>query len=591
MRSSSSCRACFTRLVALAGLAVPALACGKNDEGGRDDPATGGAVGATGGSSGSGSAATSGGSPSGGAPNGGAPEGGATAGSTASQGGAPTGGASIGGASTGGASDGGSSDDGGAVASGGATPIGGSGGGAGPSGGASGESSTAGAGASGEAGAAAVELVDSVTDHGVTWTFDAPHSVGRFVTGDYWVICPVTIESVTPAPGGGRNGSVLNVPPVQDETGFDDRTVENRYEPSLAVGFPLAMEPGDSLASSISVEQPGLVENWLREGSGESSDSPVASVSVLTCLAEPAPADAFRPAYTGGATSLRRLSDVDRGRLPRLVPPSPVDDDTLETFAERLGRPWVDNLFYAFDAQVDYMAMYGRETGRVAGIASLLLMLDLPSEQQAAQERLLVGFLQYGIDLWGLVEAGYPGWYAHGGHGSGRKWPIVFAGMLFGDPAMSAPSITYPEVQFGEDMHTAFASDLPYGPAYNGATVVYTGHVGVWQGEPVSDDPAWGPYEHLPPDQWLDPIGENYRRCCTSVAWVGQALAARLMDARETWSHDAFFAYVDRWMDPTGDDAYTQEIYDLTGLDYRADWQRQGQAWDPFVEEMWAAYR
>ncbi len=592
MRSSSSNRTRFTRLIALAGLALPALACGKDGEGGNDDPATGGSVGTTGGSSGSGGAATTGGAPSGGAGEaGGASTGGAASGGTAT-GRAGEGGATAeGGTPTGGAASGGAGE-GGAIAEGGAST--GGAGGAPPTGGASSGGSTAGAagaGAGGEAGAAPLEQVDSVTDHGVTWTFDAPHAVGRFVTGDYWVVCPVTIESVTPAPGGGRNGSVLNLPPVQDETGFDDRTVENRYEPSLAVSFPLAMEPGDSLVSSISVEEPGLVENWLREGSGEYSDSPVATVSVLTCVAEPAPADAFRPPYTGGAASLRRLSELDRGRLPRLLPPSPVDDDTLETFAERLGRPWVDNLFYAFDAQVDTMAMYGRETGRVAGIASLLVMLDLPPEQQAAQERLLVGFVQYGIDLWGLVEAGYPGWYAHGGHGSGRKWPIVFAGMVFGDPAMSSPTLSYPEVRFGEDMHTAFASDLPYGPAHNGATVVYTGHMGVWQGEPVSDDAAWGPYEHLPPDQWLDPIGENYRRCCTSLAWAGQALAARLMEAEPSWAHDAFFAYVDRWMDPSGDDAYTQEIYDLTGLDYRADWQRQGQAWDPFVEEMWAAYR
>jgi len=42
--------------------------------------------------------------------------------------------------------------------------------------------------------------------------------------------------------------------------------------------------------------------------------------------------------------------------------------------------------------------------------------------------------------------------------------------------------------------------------------------------------------------------GEDYRRCCTSVAWVGQALAIRLLQAENYWNHDAFFDYVDRWM-------------------------------------------
>jgi hypothetical protein len=439
--------------------------------------------------------------------------------------------------------------------------------------------------------AAVTELLSSVTDHGVTWTFSEPVPVGRFVTGEFYVVGPFTVAAIDPPPEGGRNGSVLNIPPVQGETGFDDRTVEGRFEESLRVYPPIGMAPGDRLVSSISVDEPGQVENWLREGNGEASESPVWSVSILTCLAEAVPADAFRPSYADPEVRIYRLSDVNRALLPALAPPSPVDSAYLQMFADRLIRPWVDNLFYAFDAQVEYMAMYGREMGRVAGIASLLLMVQLPDEQKPAQEKLLVGFVQHGIDLWGLVRAGYPGWYAHGGHGSGRKWPVMMAGMLLGDAAMAAVSQTYPDVKFGEDMHTAFADDLPYGPAWCGATVVYTGHMGWWQGAAVSDDPAWGPYEHLSPDQWLSNIGEGYRRCCTSLAWVGQALAARLMDARDEWSHDAFFAYVDRWMDSTGDAEYTQTIYDMTGWDYRGGWAAHGQAWDDFVEEMWAAYR
>jgi hypothetical protein len=114
---------------------------------------------------------------------------------------------------------------------------------------------------------------------------------------------------------------------------------------------------------------------------------------------------------------------------------------------------------------------------------------------------------------------------------------------------------------------------------------------GVWQGETVSDTPGWGPYEHLPPDQWEYQGGEGYRRCCTSICWIGQALAARLMAAQDEWNHDAFFAYADRWMDATGDEEYTQTIFEMTGWDYRAAWQRQGQARDAIVDEMWAAYR
>lgn len=436
-------------------------------------------------------------------------------------------------------------------------------------------------------------LVSTVEHHGVTWTFSEPVQVGRFITGDYYVVGPATVTAVSPSPTpqNGRHGSVLNLPPTQDESGFDDRVVSGRYEPSLRAYPPIALVPGDSLLSSVSVDEVGQVDNWLREGNGEQSESPVWSISVLTCMDTEPPADAFRPSYADTSNRLYTASDLDLDMLPSLQPPLAVENDYLEMFAQRLIRPWVDACFYEFDAQVEYMAMYGREYARVSGMASLLIMLDLPEAQREIQQRILIGMVQRGIDLWGLVRAGYPGWYAHGGHGSGRKWPIIFAGLLLQDPEMASPSVTHPEVMFGEDMHTSFAADLPYGLAWCGADVVYTGHMGVWQGETVSDEPGWGPYEHLPPNEWVSDIGEGYRRCCTSLAWVGQALAARLMGAESDWAHDAFFAYVDRWMDPEGDAEYTEEIFQLTGWDFRASWAAHGQAWDPIVNAMWEAYR
>ena len=51
-----------------------------------------------------------------------------------------------------------------------------------------------------------------------------------------------------------RNGSVLNLPPVNARSGFDSRVAGGRYDPSLVVQLPVAMKPGDALVSSISVE-------------------------------------------------------------------------------------------------------------------------------------------------------------------------------------------------------------------------------------------------------------------------------------------------------------------------------------------------
>lgn len=424
---------------------------------------------------------------------------------------------------------------------------------------------------------------DRVTRHGITWTLAAPARVGRFVNGDYYVVGPVTIVDIDPKPGAGRNGSVLNPPPLSDRSGFDSRSPGGRYDPKLSAALPIRLSPGDALVSSISVERVGELPAPLRLA--DRTISPVRSVSVLTCLAAPAPADAFRPSYCDREQKIYLARRLRRELLPKL---KPVEGPPAEAgwvskadpaeWARRFERTWMDTCFFGFDAPVEYMPHYGREVGRAVGMASLVLMLDLP---EAEKEPLLIGFVQYGIDLWGIARAGHPGWPAHGGHGSGRKWPIVFAGILLDDKAMQSPTASCPNVRFGEDMQTM------HGRGWTGATALYAGHIGA-DGE--KHQKGWGAYEHLPPEQWPGMLGENYRRCCTNNAWVAQALAARLLGAEKIWNHDAFFDYVDRWMEED-DTAAIEAIKRATGTDYSAPWLRQGQAWDPFVLAMWKAYR
>jgi hypothetical protein len=224
------------------------------------------------------------------------------------------------------------------------------------------------------------------------------------------------------------------------------------------------------------------------------------------------------------------------------------------------------------------MPTYGREFTRGTAIASLLLCLDFTP---AEKEQLLINLVQVGIDLWGMLTAGYRGWEAVGGHGNGRKWTILFAGMLLGDPDMQSPQTKYPNALFSDDIQTM------YDKSWTGANVVFAGHAGK-DGHPNKVD--WGAYEHLHPSQWPGNTGESYRRCCTSSAWVGQALAARIMHAEAIWNHDAYFDYVDRWM-TENDTEHIQIIKDTRGWDYSASYMRQGYVWDIFVKYMWVIYR
>lgn len=425
---------------------------------------------------------------------------------------------------------------------------------------------------------ASLPLVSSLSKDGVTWTFAQPVRAGQFVNGDYYVVGPATVSSISPAPANGRNGSVLNLPGCRpagaDRSGFDSRTQQGRYDASLRVSLPVTLNPGDALTSSISVDTVGAIRQVMR--AEQATISPVRTVSVLYSLSAPVPPDTFRPSYCGRPTGFFYSRNLRRTMLPRLAPVAGTP--TLQEFAGYFRRPWVDTLFFGFDAPVEYMPDYGREVARAVGHAGLLLMLDFaPAEREA----LLVYFVQYGIDLFGALSAGHSGWYAHGGHGSGRKLPILFAGLMLDVPAMLSPPGS-----FGEDKQTIIATGPPYGPGWAGDIALYAGHMGV-NGESVN--PGWGPYEHLQPRDWRSSIGEDYRRCCTSIAWVGLALTAKLAGLQQAWNHDALFAYVTRWMNED-DSQDIAAILTQTGRDYSASWQRHGQAWDTFVNNMWRTY-
>ena len=454
-------------------------------------------------------------------------------------------------------------------------------------------------------------LVTSISKDGVTWTFAAPVLAGQFVTGDYWIVGPATVTAISPAPTSSTpflNGSVVNLPTANGKSPFDSRLNDGTdeswwFDASFRAYPPVSLKAGDSLVSSISLATPASLPEVMR--ASDKSCSPVGSASVLTVLAAAPSADAFRPSYCDRSQALYRTGALQRRLLPAHPAPKPLSTPTLAQFEALFRRPWIDTNAFLFDAPAEYMPSYGQHVAFAVSYASLLLQLDFPA---ADKEPLTNYLVQYGIDLYGCVKAGY-GWPAFGGHRSGRKLPIVMAGLLLQDDGMKNVSATYPN-RFGEDMQTVYINQIPggYSKAWQGATVIYGGHYGVDQtsGTPTdtSSNGLYAPYEQLQPRDWqlltpTEQLGEAYRRCCTSVSWVGEALAARMLGAQTTWNHPAFFDYVDRWM--TEDD--TQAVADIkaqSGFDYSADWERQGQtaSWlqgefpqYSFVDDMWKAYR
>ena len=461
----------------------------------------------------------------------------------------------------------------------------------------------------------ALPLKESVSEYGITWTFEKPARVGQFINGDFYVVGPVAVVKIDPAPRYGsevaddeldgrekvpveqrcRNGAVLNAP-ARMQAAWDSG-IMNYYAPEARARLPIAMKPGDSLTSSISLKQGEKVTYPYHAGTvrGVEDNSPVKMIAVLTCVAGPLPPDAFRPGYSGHDTRIYLARDLKRDLLPHFTQPADAPDPVK--FAERVQRPWCDAGFFSFDVPQNSMPNYAQAYAQCVADSVLLACCD--GTRPEDRERLIIDIIQIGIDHYGLVRNGHPGWPAHGGHGSGRKFPIVFAGAMLGDEAMANINQTFPKAQFGEDEQTA------YGDCWTGAKVVFTGHSGIDEATGIGRDYVragnpWGPYEHLSPDKWLPEQfrSDAYRRANTSTCFVAQALVLRTMKLEKAWNHDAFFDYVDRWMFEE-DKPFRIEIakyckppYNKDDyLDESKDWFHEGYADQPWVKALWTKYR
>ncbi|MGB0034159.1 MAG: hypothetical protein WBP79_01640, partial [Candidatus Acidiferrales bacterium] len=189
----------------------------------------------------------------------------------------------------------------------------------------------------------------SITKDGITWTFSQAVPVGQFVTGDYYVVGPVTITAISPKPTPSSpylNGSVVNLPTVNGKSGFDSRLNDGTdeswwFDASLRSYPPITLKPGDTLVSSISLAQIHTDPEVMR--ASDMSASPVKTVSVLTVLAATPSADSFRPSYCDRSETIYHADSLQRNLLPALAPPNPSAPNgtpTLAQFEAYYRRPW-----------------------------------------------------------------------------------------------------------------------------------------------------------------------------------------------------------------------------------------------------------
>ncbi len=414
-----------------------------------------------------------------------------------------------------------------------------------------------------------------VSQFGITWKFNRDYTIGQFANSDYWVLGPVTIIGIDPpsteANGRTINGSMVNPSPKLGSTqGYDSAMYGgygSRFDPNLNVGRPnnrdlsarnyFVLQPHSSLVSTISISEGGHRPQ-------------LSTAAILTVLSEPAAEGSFRPPYCGADKTIKfNKNQLDYSWLANLKPvPGAPGIMVVERYFE---RPWIDHIpgwMGCFHHPLENMPWYDRDVCNRVGIGALKLHLNLTNQMK---EVLLIRYVQLGIDLYGIVQdGGKSNWLQT----SGRKYPILFAGLVLNNSDMkNIGAVDDPadpnHIRFEEDETTFYITK---------ADVDMT-HSSRWN--PDSRTAMLLPYEEqdigLP--EWgivrggdITRINKHWGAIYRTVigqAYGGFILAMHIMGVKDLWNHDALFDYKDRYMQV---ESNYREL-------------------SKFVEKMWDAYR
>jgi hypothetical protein len=438
-----------------------------------------------------------------------------------------------------------------------------------------------------------------LTQHGITWTFDGNPQTGQYANGDYWVVGPVTVVSITDtlhtvpvAVAIGTNqidGAMINPVGSSTKQGYDSRITSynqalNQARPGglpLSAANPLVLPVNSSLISSVSwtTNEPGCPKLEQSPAVGVNVPRPATrSMAILTCVSNAPPEGTFRPPYCGTDKSPRfNKSQLDYSKLANLSPVA--NTPSLAAVEANFAGPWVDHV-RSFVAEHNHPSMhmpsYGRDLSIVIGQGALMLQVDfsrLPGSPD--KEKLLIEFTQLGIDLAGVADTGGQ-WPCDGGIFQGRKFPILLAGTVLNDAHMK--NVSAWSTQFQEDQDTFYVSQ---------ADVDRT-HSTAWKPDTRC---TLAPYEavNIGIPEWgiahaRKPEGDNLHwtatyRVINNMSYTGWVLAAQIMGLRTDWGHEALFDYIDRStsiIDPYQDTDYKKDLY-IYG--------------NSFIRAMWKAYR
>jgi hypothetical protein len=373
-------------------------------------------------------------------------------------------------------------------------------------------------------------------------------------------------------------------PGTTDKQGYDNRL--KSYDASLNAGLiggklisadnPLEIKADSSVVSMVSwlLHTPTDAEPGCPKINGGTKEPRPAthSAAVLTVLMKAPPEGSFRPPYAGTDKTIKfNVSQLDVSKLKNVKPVADTPD--VAEMEKAIEHPWIDHVHEFLGAMVhptNNMPQYGRELALATVDAALLLNLDfgqLPGNP--TKNKLLMEYAQLGIDFTGIADNG-GGWPANGGHATGRKLPILIAGVVLNDQHMK--DVGKWKTRFQDDEQTFYVSQADvdmthsakWAPDYRnvGKTPYETADIGMAE---------WGIHHSFAPENddayWL-----AVYRGVNGPVMVAMAAAIHIMGLEDAWNHKAMLDYADRFMK-------------------KDDGKSHGGALSPFEKNMWAASR
>lgn len=415
-----------------------------------------------------------------------------------------------------------------------------------------------------------LQAANFVSHYGVTVHFADDHLIGKFANGEPWVVGPVTVTGIdkpsAPADPAYPGGAMVNPVPGFAQGFCPNYTSvsEHPYNPKLDVSlnYPFTVNAGDSLIVARSIP-------WANHSDGGGYDACVDVVVGMIFLAEPPPADSFRPGLYGKDHAVRfSKRDIDYTVLKHL---GPVPATPTQAYMEASYRcpalpwwEWTKEWTGSFIRPLEncgtgngagYRSQYGREAAVKWSDTALWLNT---ANTNAVKEKVMIQTIQAGLDIGSYFKNG-GSLISSGGHQVGHKFPLLLAAAALKDPELLAYASN--AGTFIEDQTTFFVQQEDVGrPVEGGIAATYVQEdVGIaeWginhSWNPSKDDRRWAdgiPYRFV---QW--------------PAMTGQLLAAEIMGIKELWGHPPIFAYNERFI------------------------AKQGGLADNFVGQMWKKYK